>query len=145
MFLGQYRLSMGDDRSLLLPGAFQGLLAQGAYITRGFEQNLLLMSEKEFQAATQKVTSLNLADPSVRLLNRLLLAHAIPLDIDGNGRFLVPAELVEFTGAQKDLILIGQGDYIEVWSPAEWKKQTELLADVEANPARFASLDLTLA
>ena len=144
MFLGQYLLSMGDDRSVLLPGAFQELLAQGAYITRGFEQNLLIMSETEFQAASQKVAALNLADPTVRLLNRLILAHASPLDLDGNGRFILPAELVEFSGLQKEIILVGQGDYIEVWSPAEWEKQTRLLADVAANSARFAQLDLVL-
>jgi len=144
MFLGQYLLSMGDDRSVEIPAAFQGLLAQGAYITRGFEQDLLIMTKKEFQETSRRVAALNMADPAVRLLNRLILAHASPLDIDANGRALVPDELAAFAGVQKEIVLVGQGDYIEAWSPSAWEKQSSLLMDYEANSARFAQLDLSL-
>src|SRR5512138_3023060 len=109
MFLGQYRLSLGDDQSMVIPGAFQEPLAHGAYITRGFEQNLLIMTEKQFRTTSERVAALNMADPSVRLLNRLILAHAAPLDIDANGRGLIPDKLGAFAGFDKEIILVGQG------------------------------------
>ncbi len=144
MFLGQFPLSMGDDRSVEIPESFREVLAHGAYITRGFEQNLLVMSEREFKETCQRVTSLNMADPSVRLLQRLILGSASRLDIDGNGRVILPDELAAFAGIQKVVILVGQGDHIEAWAPEAWEKQVCLLEDVETNSARFAQLDLSL-
>ncbi len=144
MFLGQYPLSMGDDRSVEIPESFREVLAHGAYITRGFEQNLLVMSEREFKETCQRVNSLNMADPSVRLLQRLILGNASRLDIDGNGRVILSDELAAFAGIEKVIILVGQGDYIEAWSPEAWEKQVCMLEDVEANSARFAQLDLSL-
>src|SRR5512140_1693810 len=117
MFLGQYRVSMGDERSVEIPADFREVLAQGAYITRGFEQNLLLMGETTFQEKCRRVASLNMADPSVRLLQRLILANAARLQMDASGRITIPPELAAFAGVQKDLVLIGQGDYLEAWSP----------------------------
>ncbi len=144
MFLGQYPQSMGDDRSVEVPEAFREVLAHAAYITRGFEQNLLVMSEREFQQTCQQMASLNMADPTVRLLQRLILGSASRLDIDGNGRVIIPDELATFAGIQKVIILVGQGNYIEAWSPEAWEKQVCMLEDVEANSARFAQLDLSL-
>ncbi len=145
MFVGQYPQSMGDDRSVLIPDPFQGLLAKGACITRGFEQNLLVMSEKEFQELSRRLTSLNMADPAVRLLQRMMLGNAAALEMDGNGRVIIPDELASFAGMKKHIILVGQGEYIEAWSKDAWEKQAALLLDFEANSARFAGLDLTLA
>ncbi len=145
MFLGQFRLSMGDERSVEVPADFREFLAAGAYITRGFEQNLLLMSETMFQEKCRRVAALNMADPAVRLLQRLLLANASRLQMDASGRVSIPAELAAFAGLQKEIVLIGQGDYIEAWSPAGWQTQSSLLLDFEGNSDRFAQLDLTLA
>ena len=143
MFFGQYPQSMGDDRSVQIPEAFQELLAEDAFITRGFEQDLLIMSRKEFEAACRQAASLNLADPAVRLLQRLLLGSASRLDMDGNGRIIVPEELAQFAGIKKKIVLVGQGNHLEVWSQPAWEEQTASLLDLAANSTRFASLDLS--
>ena len=124
--------------------AFREVLERGAYITRGFEQNLLVMTAREFEATSQRITALNLADPSVRLLQRLVLGNAARLEMDGNGRVIVPDGLADFAGLQNEVIFIGQGDHIEAWSPSAWEKQAGLLLDFESNSTRFAQLDLTL-
>ena len=144
MFLGKYQLFMDDEHRLVIPPAFRELLAEGVYITRGFEQNLLVMSEKVFQEKYQRVVSLNMADPSVRLLLRLILANASRLDISAAGQVFIPPELTAFAGVEKEIILVGQGDYIEAWSPASWEKQSSRLLDIDANSERFARLNLAL-
>jgi DNA-binding transcriptional regulator/RsmH inhibitor MraZ len=55
---------------------------------------------------------------------------------------LIPQNLASFAGLEKDIVLVGQGDYFEVWAPAPWEKQSTKLLDADANTERFAQLDL---
>ena len=142
MFIGQYESVLGDDRSLLIPLQFHGQLSEGAYITRGFEQNLMVMGSKVFQEIYNRVVSLNLADPLARLLLRLILGNASKLEMNESGRVIIPQSLASFAGLEKDIILVGQGDYFELWAPPYWEKQSAKLADTESNAERFAQLDL---
>ena len=144
MFLGQNKLCLDDDRSLVIPPEFRELLAGGVYITRGFEQNLLIMSDQVFQEIYKKVVALNIADPLARLLLRMILGNAARLDINDSGRVIIPQDLASFAGLEKDIILVGQGDYLELWAPAYWDKQSSHLLDFDANSERFAQLDLAL-
>ena len=144
MFLGQYKLFLNDDHSLVIPPGFRELLADGVYITRGFEQNLLIMSDKVFQEIYKRVVALNIADPFARLLLRLILGNASRLEFSESGHVFIPQDLTSFAGLEKDIILVGQGDYFELWSPASWDKQSSNLLDFDANTERFAQLDLAL-
>jgi MraZ protein len=85
-----------------------------------------------------------MADASARMLRRLILSNAYPVEVDKVGRILVPQNLREFLGiASGELTVAGQGDYFEVWAPADWKTQMDKLQDVEANEQRFSTLDLS--
>ena len=142
MLLGQFRLFLDDDQQLVLPEAFRAQFEAGAYATCGFEHNLLIMSEGEFQEIYKRVAGLNIADPLARLLHRLILANAAKLDISANGRLRLPQDLLSFAGLEKEIVLVGQGLYCEAWAPADWDKQSSLLLDTAANSARFAQLNL---
>ena len=71
-----------------------------------------------------------------------LLATAFQVEIDKVGRVLVPQSLREFAGLNGEAIVAGQGEYFEVWSPAEWEKQLQQMQDTETNNQRFAALNL---
>ena len=144
MLLGQFHLLLDDDHQLVLPEAFKELFEDGAYVTRGFDQNLLLMSEKEFQAIYTRVAGLNIADPLARLLHRLILGNAAKIEVSASGYISLPQGLLALADLEKEIVLVGQGDYCEAWSPANWEKQTTILLDSAANSARFAQLDLAL-
>jgi MraZ protein len=143
MFLGQHQSSFEADNRLTVPTRFRDLLARGAFITQGFDRNLLVLTAEEFQALYARFTAMNIADPLARLLLRLILGSAAELEIDASGHMLVPPKLREFAGLEADAILVGQGKYIEVWTPALWQKQELRLQDAEANAGRFAGLALT--
>jgi MraZ protein len=144
MLLGQHHLFLDKEYSVAFPQPLGQVLADGVYVTRGFEQDLLIMSEKVFQEIYERVVALNLTDPVARLLLRLILGHASRLEVDSSGRMRIPPDLADFAGLEKEIILVGQGDYCEVWAPAQWERQAANLRDVEANADRFAQLDLAL-
>jgi MraZ protein len=144
MLLGQHLLLLEKDRFLAIPESIRGLFTDGAYITRGFEQNLLIMSDTVFRERYERLMGLNIADPLTRLLLRLILGNASKLYLSKSGQVLLPQDLMVFASLEKEVVLVGQGDYLEVWAPMHWQKQTTILLDAEANAKRFAHLDIAL-
>ncbi len=144
MFLGQFQHNLDDKGRLMIPARYRDLLAAGAFITQGFDKCLMVMTDAYFKEVYERINSMNMADASARMLRRLILSNAYPVEVDKVGRILVPQNLREFLGvASGELAIAGQGDYFEVWPPADWKTQMDKLQDVEANQKRFSTLDLS--
>ena len=143
MFLGRYQHSIDDKGRLMVPARFRELLEGGAYLTQGFEKCLMVMTEAHFKQVYDLITSMSLTDPTARLLRRLIFSNAYQVEVDKVGRILVPGNLRQFAGLETDAVVAGQGEYFEVWMPAEWDKQAALLNDAEANNHRFAALNIS--
>lgn len=144
MFLGQFQHNLDDKGRLMVPARYRDLLAAGAFITQGFDKCLMVMTDAYFGQVYERINSMNLADPTARMLRRLILSNAYPVEVDKIGRILVPQNLRQFLGITSgELTVAGQGDYFEVWAPAEWQAQMDNLQDVEANEQRFSTLDLS--
>jgi MraZ protein len=143
MFLGQYQHSLDEKGRLMVPARFRELLEGGAFITQGFDRCLMVMAEAYFEQVYERVNGMNLADPTARLLRRLIFANAYPVEIDKVGRILVPQTLRQFVGLNGDAIVAGQGDYFEVWTPAAWNEQVAQIQNTEANSQRFVTLNLS--
>jgi MraZ protein len=143
MFLGQYQHTLDDKSRLMIPARFRELLVGGAYITQGFDRCLMVMTTAYFEEVYRRINAMNLADPTARMLRRLFLANAYPVEIDKVGRILVPANLRQAIELEGEAIIAGQGDYFEVWTPAQWNEQRTQLQDTDANNQRFAALDLS--
>jgi MraZ protein len=146
MFLGQFQHNLDDKGRLMIPARFRELLEGGAVITQGFDKCLMVMTESYFKQVYERIEAMNLADPTARLLRRLILSNAYPVEADKIGRILVPQNLRAFLGVENgELVVAGQGEYFEVWTPALWSEQMALLQDTEANTQRFSALDLSKA
>jgi MraZ protein len=144
MFLGQFQHNLDDKGRLMIPARYRELLAAGAVITQGFDKCLMVMTDVYFKQVYDRINGMNPTDSTARLLRRLILSNAYPVEADKVGRVLVPQNLRQFLGIESgELTVAGQGDYFEVWSPAEWKAQMDKLQDVEANEQRFSTLDLS--
>ena len=144
MFLGQFQHNLDDKGRLMIPARFRELLEGGAYITQGFDKCLMVMTEAYFKQVYERIEAMNLADPTARMLRRLILSNAYPVEGDRIGRILMPQNLRAFLGIENgELIVAGQGEYFEIWTPALWSEQMTQLQDVEANNARFSTLDLS--
>jgi MraZ protein len=144
MFLGQFQHNLDDKGRLMIPARYRELLAAGAFITQGFDRCLMVMTDAYFQDVYARINSMNMADSTTRMLRRLILSNAYPVEVDKVGRILVPSNLREFLAINSgELIVAGQGEYFEVWTPADWKMQMDNLQAADANEQRFATLDLS--
>ena len=143
MFLGQFQHNLDEKGRLMIPARYRELLAAGAFITQGFDKCLMVMTDAYFAQVYDRINSMNLADPTARLLRRLILSNAYPVEVDRVGRILVPGNLRQVIALNGEAIVAGQGDYFEVWNPADWNEQMDQLQDIETNNQRFATLDLS--
>ena len=140
LFLGKFSTTLDLKDRFSVPTAFRAQLSGGAFLTQGFDRNLQVLTAKAFQEIYRRVTSLNIADPLARLLLRLILGTATELGVDKNNHLMIPANLKDFANLHEDILLIGQGDYFEIWSPDLWSRQEAQLRDAETNSARFSLL-----
>ena len=143
MFLGQYQHNLDDKGRLMIPARYRELLAAGAFVTQGFDKCLMVMTDNYFKLVYDRINAMNLADPTARLLRRLILSNAYPVEVDKVGRILVPQNLRQVILLESEAIVAGQGEYFEVWTPSAWNDQMAQLQDIETNNQRFAALDLS--
>ena len=93
-----------------------------------------LSTWEEIEKSLQKLPTLN---SSVRRFQRLMLGHATELEMDANGRMLLPPALREYASLEKKLVLVGQGNKFELWSDEQWAIETEQ-AIADANSGELA-------
>lgn len=146
MFLGRFYHTMDEKGRLTVPARFRDLLQpDGAYIMQGFDKNLMVFPSAAFEALSRRVRQLDMADSATRLLRRMLYSTGEYVTLDKTGRILIPQFLRQSNGMQSDVVVIGSGDYFEIWSPEEWEVQDQRLLDTQANEDRFKGLDLNSA
>jgi MraZ protein len=143
MFLGQFQHSLDDKGRLTIPARFRELLEGGAFITHGFDRCLMVLTTAYFEQVYERINAMNLTDPSARLLRRMILANAYPVETDKVGRILVPQNLRQLINLESEAIVTGQGNYFEIWTPVLWNQQMTQFQDTDANNQRFAALDLS--
>jgi transcriptional regulator MraZ len=141
MFLNQYHHSFDDKGRLTIPAKFR-TLPEGAFVTQGLDKNLMVLPPDAFQVIYERLMTMSLTEPSARLLRRAILGNALQVTLDNAGRILISQNLREFAGLQGEVVFVGQGDYFEIWSSAEWQEQVAQVNDTENNSKRFATLDL---
>jgi MraZ protein len=90
------------------------------------------------------VQDLPTLNPAVRRFQRLVLGYASDLDLDSNGRILLPGALREYASLEKRIVLVGQGNKLELWSESLWEAECEaaLAADSGDLPAELMELKL---
>lgn len=144
MFLGQYQHTVDSKGRLTIPARFRDLLVlDGAYITQGFDHNLMVLTPRSFDVVYERVNRMSMTDPNARLLKRLIFSNADQVTVDKAGRILILQFLRESASIDGDAVIVGVGDYFEIWSPEIWEGQSDQLNDSEANAQRFVALDLS--
>lgn len=144
MFLGQFYHNLDGKGRLTMPARFRDLLAMddGAFVMQGFDKNLMLLTSASFTLIYERVNQMSMTDPSARLLRRLIFSSAMPAEFDKTGRILLPQYLRDGAEIQTEAVIVGAGDYVEIWSSKFWKGQVDQLNDVKVTADRFAALDL---
>ncbi len=130
MFRGLTGLNLDSKSRLAIPTKYRvqlnDLCAAKLIITIDTEQPcLLLYPFTQWQEIEQKLISLPSFNAAARRIQRLLIGHATEVELDGNGRFIIPTPLREYADLQKKLVLVGQGNKFEIWSDSYWREARE--------------------
>lgn len=125
MFIGEYTHKLDTKGRLLIPKKFRGDLEDGAVVTRGLDNCLFLYTKEEWEKLAEKLASLPFSKSDSRAFTRLMLAGAMDVDIDSKGRIIVPDYLREFGGLEKETVIAGLYNRLELWDKDRWEEYKE--------------------
>jgi MraZ protein len=121
MFIGEYRHNIDDKGRLAIPVKFRGDLAHGAVVTRGLDTSLFLFPKEEWDKLAEKLAGLPLGQSNSRAFTRLMLAGAMDVEMDKQGRMVLPEYLRTYAGIGKDVIVAGLYTRLEIWDAKKWQ------------------------
>jgi MraZ protein len=143
MFLGRYEHTIDEKGRITIPAKYREGLGETVVVTQGLDGNLLVYPPDLFDLLAEQIRKHSVTDANNRRLRRIFFSNAEKIDFDKAGRILLPAFLRASANLSEMAVLVGNGEYFELWSPENWQVQQTSLNDVEANEQRFSSLDLT--
>ena len=121
MLLGEYRHNLDNKGRMAIPAKFREKLNAGAIITRGIDNCLFVFANAEWEMLAKKLIALPLAQANSRAFVRLMLAGASDVELDSQGRILIPDYLRTYAGLKKEVTVAGLYNRIEIWDEAAWK------------------------
>jgi MraZ protein len=145
LFLGHHPTQLKKSNSLPIPPNWHKLISSGVYLTQGFDQNILILMPNAFQQIYARIIALNITDPLARLLSRTFLSTASFVESIENESISLPQDLLEYAKLESNVVVVGQGDYVEVWSSDLWQQQQEEIQDSQANAQRFSTFTISTA
>ncbi|HEY4341263.1 MAG TPA: division/cell wall cluster transcriptional repressor MraZ [Steroidobacteraceae bacterium] len=126
MFRGAAKVTLDVKGRMVLPTRVRDMLARAGgdqlVATVDRDHCVMIYPLAEWQKVQDDLLSLPNLHSETRWLQRLMVGYATDLDIDGHGRVLIPPELRDFTGLQRDALLLGQGNHLELWDESAWKQ-----------------------
>jgi len=132
MFIGEFQHNLDVKGRMAVPSKFRQKISGGAIITRGLDHCLFVFTNKEWEVMAQKLDSLPLVKSDSRAFSRLMLAGAAEVDLDKQGRILIPDYLREYASLKKKVTVTGVNKRFEVWDADSWKQyksKTESASD----------------
>ncbi len=132
MFTGEYRHSVDEKGRIAVPSKFRAQLEGGAFVSRWIDACLAIFPKGEWDALAAKVAALPLADASSRTFQRFIFAGAFEIDLDRQGRVVLPASLRSFAALEGEAVIVGSRDHAEIWAPARWDDYRRELESPEA-------------
>ena len=124
MLIGQYEHTIDIKKRLALPAKFRGELGEKIIITKGIESCLVVYTEKEFKIMSDKISNLTISQAEARSFTRTMLAGAMEVALDKLGRILVPDYLKKYAGLNKNVVICGLSNRLEIWDSEKWNEWT---------------------
>lgn len=125
MFIGQYQHIIDGKGRVIMPARFRDRLGDTFIVTRGLDRCLFIYTLDEWQRLASNLESLQFTRRDHRTFTRLFFSGAAEVQLDSQGRFLVPPHLRDYAGLEKELVIIGVSSRIEVWGVETWEVYTE--------------------
>ena len=122
MVIGQYDGTVGAKNRTAFPKKFREALGDRLIITHGYENSLIVVSEKGWRALLEGTEGKPFIQSETRETQRFLLGGASSIELDGKGRFVIPGYLRSFAKIKNEIVFIGLYRYVEIWDRARWEE-----------------------
>lgn len=120
MFIGEYNHVLDEKGRLAIPAKFRATLKKGAVVTKGLDNCLFLYSKEQFKKIAQKFSSLPINQSKARAFARHMLAGAMDVQFDNQGRITLPEYLRNFSSLKKGVVVAGLYNHLEIWDKESW-------------------------
>ena len=122
MFIGEYQHNLDTKGRLAVPAKFRSLLQEGAVVTKGLDNCLFLYSKDAWKKIAEKLANLPIGQSKARAFARHMIAGAMEIDFDSQGRVTLPEYLRLFATLDKKVIIAGLYDRLEIWNEDAWSE-----------------------
>lgn len=122
MFIGEYSHNIDTKGRLAVPAKFRAQLKKGAVVTRGLDNCLFLYPKEEWSKLAKQLANLPISQKDARAFARLMLAGAMDVEIDSQGRIVLPSYLREYATLKNNAIIAGLYTRLEIWDKTKWKR-----------------------
>jgi len=119
--MGEYQHSLDAKGRLIIPAKFREELGEIAVMTRGLDNCLFLFPMPEWKVLEEKLKTLPLTKATARQFVRFFFSGATECELDKQGRIMIPPSLRDYAGVDKDVVVIGVSNRIEIWSRQRWE------------------------
>ena len=137
MFMGEYHHSIDEKGRIIIPSKFRSELGDSFVITRGLENCLFVYSLVEWNKIVDRLKKLPFTKKDARNFTRFFLSGATVTELDKQGRANINQSLIDFAKLEKECIVIGVNDRLEIWSKDGWENffnaNSDQLSDIAEN------------
>ena len=121
MLIGEYKHNLDPKKRLAIPSKFRKELGDGAVLTKGLDGCLFIFPSKNWAPFAEMLGGLSIGKQDTRSFSRLFLSGAVEVEFDSLGRILIPDNLKEFAGLNKEVVIAGLFNRLEIWDEKKWE------------------------
>lgn len=142
MFIGEYQHGVDAKNRIIIPAKFRGELGNSFILTKGLDGCLYAYPTKEWNKLEEKLKSLPLTSKDARAFIRFFFSGASEIELDKQGRGLIPQNLIEYASIKKDIVSIGVLSRVEIWSMEKWQEYNESDIDFDSIAEKMTDLGI---
>jgi len=129
MFFGEYEYTIDQKGRVTIPPKFREAFKGGIVLLRGYDKCITACTVAEWDRRAEELSKLPMTQSKSRRLNRATFSSAFSLDLDGQGRVVLPAPLRQYAGVASEVVIAGVRDCLEIWSKEDWLAEQQLMGE----------------
>ena len=129
MFMGEYNHTIDTKGRMIIPAKIREQLGEVCIVTKGLDNCLAIYPEEAWKKISTALQSQSSTKASVRALKRFVFGSAAELEYDKQGRVLIPVPLREYASLDKQAVIVGAGDHVEIWSREKYDYYDDQVAE----------------
>jgi MraZ protein len=142
VFTGEYRHTVDEKGRMAVPVKFRARLDPGSMVSGWLDNCLAIHTKSGWDELSDKIDALPVTDPLARRFQRFIFSNAIEVELDRQGRLLLPAYLRESVGLGANAVVVGSRDHAEIWAPEHWDEYRRTLQDPDELARAFEGLGI---